>query len=79
MKKTTDIADQAPCLADDCLSPRERDVTRCVALGMGTEQIAARLGMSPRTVTVHLHNIFGKLGVRSRRELVGYALRVGIA
>ncbi len=73
-----EIADQAPCLLDDCLSPRERDVARGVAAELSTRQIAARLAMSPRTVETHLYNIFRKTGVRTRHELAGYARRVGV-
>ena len=52
------------------LTHRELDVLRCVALGMGTAQIAAQLVVSPSTVRKHLENAFGRLGVSSRTAAV---------
>lgn len=52
------------------LTHRELDVLRCVALGLGTPQIAEQLTVSPSTVRKHLENTFGKLGVSSRTAAV---------
>ncbi|MFF0081385.1 response regulator transcription factor [Streptomyces canus] len=49
---------------------RDGSVLRCVALGMGTAQIAAQLFVSPSTVRKHLENAFGRLGVSSRTAAV---------
>jgi DNA-binding NarL/FixJ family response regulator len=56
------------------LTAREQEVVRLVARGMSNKMIAAKLGISPRTVEGHLNHVFDKLGTTSRTELVHYAL-----
>ena len=57
-------------LAVYALSPREEEVVRLVVRGLATRQIAAELFVAEHTVQRHLSNIFEKIGVRSRRDLV---------
>jgi DNA-binding NarL/FixJ family response regulator len=52
------------------LTPRERDVMRCLALGMSNSEIAHQLVISPSTVRKHLENTFQRLGVQSRTAAV---------
>jgi signal transduction histidine kinase/DNA-binding CsgD family transcriptional regulator len=60
------------------LTPREREVLVGVAAGLTNKQIAARLGISDRTVQFHLGNVLGKLGVASRTEAAVLALQRGL-
>jgi DNA-binding NarL/FixJ family response regulator len=57
------------------LTPRERQVLRLVAAGRGNPDIAAELFISRRTVSVHVSNILGKLGIASRGEAAAIAYR----
>ena len=55
------------------LTERELQVITLIAEGLKNRQIAARLFISPTTVTHHLSSIYSKLGVSDRLELVVYA------
>ena len=56
------------------LTSREREVLEHAARGLHAKEIAAALGISPRTVEVHKTHIMAKLGVRNVAELVRFAL-----
>ncbi|WP_345637412.1 helix-turn-helix transcriptional regulator [Rugosimonospora acidiphila] len=56
--------------ADGLLTAQQERIARLVADGATNREVAARLFLSPRTIDHHLRNIFARLGVRSRTELV---------
>jgi len=60
------------------LTERERVVFQLVAEGKTSPEIAGVLFISPRTVEVHRGRVMEKLGVRSKAELVRFALRKGL-
>jgi two-component system NarL family response regulator len=57
------------------LTSRETEIVRLVAAGCRNREIGERLSISEKTVKTHLSNVFQKLGVRDRIELITYALR----
>lgn len=62
-------------ISPEMLTPRELEVLRLVALGRSNRDIAAELFISAKTVSVHVSNILGKLGVASRGEAAAAAHR----
>jgi two-component system response regulator FixJ len=61
----------------ECLTPRETDVMRHLALGKPNKVIAYELGISPRTVEIHRARLQEKLGVGSVADVVRLALEAG--
>ena len=51
------------------LTPQQRQIALLAAAGHTNKEIAARLFLSPRTVSTHLHQVFPKLGITSRAAL----------
>lgn len=62
----------------DMLTPREREVFERIAHGDTNKTIAARLGISPRTVETHRESLMGKLGIRTVAGLTKLALEEGL-
>ena len=62
----------APLIVDAYgLTKREGEITRLVLRGLSTAEVSGELHITPNTVRDHFKSIFEKVGVRSRRELVG--------
>ena len=60
------------------LTNREEEVLSYLAEGESNDEIGKKLVISPKTVARHRENIMQKLNLRSRTELVRYAIRKGI-
>lgn len=59
------------------LSPRERDVLKCLAMGATDKETARQLDVSPYTVADHMRSVFRKLRVNTRAAAVARALHSG--
>jgi two-component system, NarL family, response regulator YdfI len=64
--------------AAQSLSPREIEVLRMMAEGLGNKEIAWRMKLSEHTVKFHISSIFTKLDVSSRTEAVTLGVRLGL-
>jgi DNA-binding CsgD family transcriptional regulator len=64
---------------DDSLTPQERRVAVAVARGASNREIAAELFLAPKTVEFHLRQLYQKLGVASRAQLVATLARMAAA
>jgi DNA-binding NarL/FixJ family response regulator len=62
----------------DLLTSRELQVVKLIAEGHTSEEIAAALVLSSKTVERHRANVLAKLGMRNRVELTRYAIRRGL-
>jgi len=60
------------------LTVRETEIVRMIAQGLRNRVIAERLQISEGTVKIHLHNVYEKLGLDGRLELMLYAQRQGL-
>jgi NarL family two-component system response regulator YdfI len=60
------------------LTPREKEVLRLLASGLGNKEIAAKLKISEHTAKFHVASILGKLGAASRAEAVSIGMRNGL-
>ena len=67
--------ERAPKLS---LTPRQREVLQLIIEGCRMKEIAARLGISTRTVESHKYEMMEGLGVESTAELIQYAMKLGL-
>ncbi|MBW3630712.1 MAG: response regulator transcription factor [Gemmatimonadetes bacterium] len=77
LRDRTRSAGARPASDADPLSEREEEVLRRIAWGESNKEIAGKLGISTKTVETYKARITDKLGLRSRTELVRYALQRG--
>jgi DNA-binding NarL/FixJ family response regulator len=64
-----------PVKNKDTLTEREKDVLLCLVQGMNNKEIGHALFISDKTVKIHVSKIFKKLGVKSRSQVVIYAVQ----
>jgi DNA-binding NarL/FixJ family response regulator len=60
------------------LTEREREVMAAMGAGLGNQEIAERLHISPLTAKTHATRIIGKLGARDRAQVVVLAYETGL-
>ena len=60
------------------LTPREEQITKLIAEGNSTREIAEALRISVKTVDRHRANVLQKLGLRDRLDLTRFAIRTGL-
>jgi two-component system, NarL family, nitrate/nitrite response regulator NarL len=63
---------------EQALTGRQIEIARLVARGLTNKEIAGRLFIAGGTLKVHLHKIFERLQVRSRKELASYMQQRGL-
>jgi two-component system nitrate/nitrite response regulator NarL len=60
------------------LTPRELEIVRLASEGLRNKEMGERLSITEGTVKIHLHNIYEKLGVTGRSQLILYATKHGL-
>jgi len=72
------IIEGAQSSPHDLLTAREREVLQLAAEGSTSAGISKRLSISVRTVEMHRSNAMKKLGLKTRSDLIRYAVRRGM-
>jgi len=62
----------------DGLTPRQREILRLIAQGLGTKEIAYQLDLSVKTIETHRAMLMERLGIRDVAGLTRYAIRAGL-
>ncbi|MBM6619187.1 response regulator [Bacillus suaedaesalsae] len=60
---------------ENALTEREKEVLQCLVEGLSNKEIADKLFISDKTVKIHVSKIFKKLNVKSRSQVVIYAVQ----
>ena len=66
-------------LNDEVLSPRQRQSFDLVVVGRSNKKIARTLGLSKRTITLHIAKLLKKLGVRNRSAVPLAGAKLGLS
>lgn len=72
------MSDDAPLAPSGSLTAREIETVRLVAQGWSNKRVAEEMVLSIRTVENHLRNIYHKLGLTDRTQLIRYAIQRGL-
>jgi two-component system, NarL family, response regulator NreC len=72
------LAEHGPAGAGP-LTARQREVVSLLAAGRTMKEVAAALGLSPRTVETHKYQIMETLGLKTTADLIRYAMDHGLA
>ncbi|MDN5796681.1 MAG: LuxR C-terminal-related transcriptional regulator [Intrasporangium sp.] len=72
------LGDAGPTAADSPLTERQREIAARVAEGETNRQMARDLGISEKTVEMHLRQAMDRLGVHSRAQVAAHAVRHGL-
>ena len=76
--RRTALAPPTPVYSDVQLTEREQEVLAGIAAGERSKEVAARLGITRRTVESYLNSIYTKLNVDSRAAAVAIAIERGL-
>jgi DNA-binding NarL/FixJ family response regulator len=78
VREVLDQARRGEAISEDPLTPRELQVVKLIAEGYTSDEIAAELFISRKTVDRHRANLLEKLGMRNVAEVTRYAIRRGL-
>lgn len=73
--RATQSCESDPAAALARLTSREREISELVCRGLSNRSIATAVGSSEGTVSIHLHNVYRKLGIGSRTTLATMFVR----
>ena len=76
--EATEMIELPPVEDKPVLSPRQQEVLDFLKDGLTNPEIAARLGVTERTVKAHCQEVFDRLGARNRTAAVAAAMRMGL-
>jgi DNA-binding NarL/FixJ family response regulator len=75
IRRASDRSSPSQAFPSSNLTPRELEVLKLLADGLGQKKIAQALFITPKTVATHIQRVLMKLDVHSRAEAVAYAHR----